>query len=245
MEVAFRRLEAQVPQPTEIPYRDSTALRYSEQTIGQAIIIKLARIISGLHAIDVLLLNGLVQEQAVIQRTLDEFGEDVFFLSLALTTGKTSKLHEEYLEAFWKEEFDEPNPLQSTQKRATPRRKRVRSYTSREGGLNDPYSADVVGETISKTYSGYVHAAAPQVMDMCLGDPPQFQLRGMRGTIRMQEHAQDGWNHFYRGLLACCTAAKGFGDGPLVEALYSSINKFEAASGTEYFQGQFRDYEKI
>jgi hypothetical protein len=38
--------------------------RYADQSIEQALIQKLARYISGVHAIDVLLLNGFVQEQA-------------------------------------------------------------------------------------------------------------------------------------------------------------------------------------
>src|SRR3712207_629090 len=90
MERAFRRLERQVPSPSEQPWKDGFVFRYKEKLVEQALIQKLARQISGLHAVDALLLRGLSQEQCVIQRTLDEIGEDIYFLALAVTTGELS-----------------------------------------------------------------------------------------------------------------------------------------------------------
>jgi hypothetical protein len=241
MERAFRRMEAQVPPPKQRSDGQSFVFRYADQSIEQALIQKLVRYISGLHAIDVLLLNGLVQEQAVIQRTLDEIGEDIHFLVLSLTNDKVTPLHDQYLAAFWEEEFDAGTPVESTQKRNYPPRQKIRAYCSRVGGLADPSTANEVGRTISKTYSGYVHASSPQVMDMCGGNPPRFHLQGMQGTPRIGEHARDAWNYFYRGLLAVTAVAKAFGDAALVELLYDFIRTFERASGTEYFEGDFRD----
>lgn len=241
MERAFRRLECQVPPPEKRPDRHSFVLRYTDQSIEQALIQKLARYISGLHAIDVLLLNGLIQEQAVIQRTLDEIGEDTQFLVLPLTNDVVNPLHEQYLAAFWEEEFDAVTPLKSKQKRNYPPRQKIRAYCSRIGGLADPSTANEVGRTISKTYSGYVHASSPQIMDMCGGSPPQFHVQGMNGTPRIGEHTRDAWNYFYRGLLAVTAVAKAFGDSELVKQLYDYIRKFEQATGTEYFEGTFRD----
>ena len=63
IERAFRRLERQVHPPVEQPRKDGFVLRYQERTIEQALIQKLARQVSGLHAIDALLLKGLAQEQ--------------------------------------------------------------------------------------------------------------------------------------------------------------------------------------
>jgi hypothetical protein len=90
MERAFRRLEKRVPPPAEQPWKDGFVLRYRERTIEQALIQKLARQVSGLHAVDALLLKGLAQEQGVIQRTLDEIGEDIHFLVLAVTSGEVT-----------------------------------------------------------------------------------------------------------------------------------------------------------
>jgi len=74
LEGAFRRLESQVPAPRQKPWQDGFVFRYAERTIHQAIVQKLARTISGLHAINTLLDRGLFQEQGMIQRALDELG---------------------------------------------------------------------------------------------------------------------------------------------------------------------------
>ena len=85
LEPAFRRLESQVPPPVKMPYKDGFRLRYIEKTPQQALLQKFARKISGLHAIDLLLLAGLAQEQGVIQRTMDEIDEDILFITLGLS----------------------------------------------------------------------------------------------------------------------------------------------------------------
>jgi hypothetical protein len=77
LEGAFRRLEEQVPPPVKESYKDGFILRYVEQTPQQAMLQKFARLISGLHSIRLLLVNGFLQEMGVIQRTLDDFEEDI------------------------------------------------------------------------------------------------------------------------------------------------------------------------
>lgn len=241
MERAFRRLERQVPPPVEQPWKDGFILRYRERSTEQALIQKLARQVSGLHAIDVLLLKGLAQEQAVIQRTLDEIGEDIHFLVLAVSDGKVSPLHERYLNDFWQEEFDHPDPIKATQRRGMVQRQKIRAYIARAGGSDDPSTADSVGRTVHKAYSGFVHAASPQVMDMVEGSPPRFQISGTSRRYRRAEHLEDAWNYFYRGLLSVTMVAKAFGDAPLVGDMYAYLREFETASGTEYMDGAFRD----
>lgn len=235
---AFRRLEQQVPPPQAVPWKDGFVFRYVEKTVHQAIIQKLARVISGLHAVDMLLLHGFVQEQGVLHRTLDELNEDITFLTAAITNDTVTDLHTRYLEAFYAEEFDNPDsPIDSPQKRNYPPRKKIRAYITRVlgKGVNSSKALDS-GETISKAYSGYVHAASPQIMDMCGSDPPRFYLSGMNGTPRIAEHVEDAWNYFYRGLLSVTVSAKAFGDGELVDHLYKYIGQFEAESGTNFLR---------
>lgn len=236
MRGAFRRLEGQVPPPKAVPWKDDFVFRHVEKTVQQALIQKLARVVSGLHAIDVLLINGFVQEQGVLNRTLDEIGEDISFLAAALTNDTVTDLHVQYLEAFFAEEFDNPDsPMDSTQKRNYPPRRKIRAYLTRVlgEGINTSRALDA-GETVSKAYSGYVHAASPQIMDMCGGDPPRFHLTGMQGTPRIAEHAEDAWNYFYRALLATTFVGKALGDAELVDQMYKFIAHFETKSGTSY-----------
>lgn len=235
MEHAFRRLELQTPPPQARPWKDGFVFRYAEQSIEQALIQKLARVISGLRAVDILLSHGYVQEQAVLHRTLDELNEDILFLTAAVTNDSVTALHTRYLDSFWAEEFDVPdNPVASTQKRDTPPRRKIRAYLTRVFGNGiDPSMHHDIGETISKVYSGFVHGASPHIMDMCCGEPPRFSLSGMQGTIRIQEHANDAWNYFFRSLLSAIAVAKAFGDKSLMDALYQYRAKFEAASGLD------------
>ena len=236
MDAAFRRLEAQVPPPQPVPWRNAFVLRYAEKTIEQALVQKLARVISGLRAVDILLYHGHVQEQGVLHRTLDELNEDIFFLAAARTNDTVTELHQRYLDSFWAEEFDVPeDPVASTQKRDTPQRKKIRAYITRilGEGLNPSRQADL-GETIGKTYSGFVHGASPHIMDMCGGYPPSFHLSGMRGTVRINEYADDAWNYFYRSFLSVIVVAKAFGDESLVQALVKEKLEFEAKSGKDY-----------
>ena len=89
---AFRRLEKQVPPPQLVPFGDDLVFRFVEKTIEQALLLKLARVVTGLKAVDALLYGGLLQEMAVICRVLDETGEDIVFLAAALTNDKKTEL---------------------------------------------------------------------------------------------------------------------------------------------------------
>jgi len=235
LETVFRRLECQVPQPQPQPFGNGFFFRYRERTVQQAVLQKLARQISGLHAIDVLLLNGLLQEQAVVQRMLDEVGEDIQFVALGMATNEWTQNHIRFMDDFWREEFDNSDVLQSTQKRGMVARDKIRAFISRAGGLADPSTADRVGRFIHKTYSGYVHAASPQIMDMYGGMPPRFHLAGLRGTHRMRIHAADAVNYFYRALLSAFMVTKVFGDELLADEVYKRIRTFENTHDDKIF----------
>ncbi len=221
------------------------AMRYEEKTIQQAILQKTARLVSGLHAIRVLMSAGLGQEQAVIQRIVDEIGEDILFLAQAAVSGEVTELHERYLAEFWTEEFDEPTALASSQRRGMIKRKNIRAALARNSGLPDPSWQDSVNETIYKSYSGFVHAASPHIMDMCGGDPPRFHLATLKGTPRIREHSEDALNYFFRGHLTMAAAAKAFGDVELADSLIRASISFENAFEPNTFMPTEEEYEAV
>src|SRR5262245_30863014 len=104
METSLMTLAARVHPPRAVPFGDGFVFRYVEREIHQAIVQKLARIVSGLHAARLLMQHGFVQEQAALQRMLDEFNEDVAFLASGVIVGEITVLHREYLAAFYEEE---------------------------------------------------------------------------------------------------------------------------------------------
>ncbi len=228
-------LAQRVPQPAQVPYKDGFVFRHVEKSLLQALVQKLARLVSSLHAARLLMDHGFVQEQAALQRTLDELQEDVTFLAFAIIFNCREQLHEDYLAAFYQEEFDADTALASTQKRPMLPRKKIQAWIARtEGAALDPSRGIELSRTISKAYSGYIHAASPHIMDLFGGDPPRFHMTGMRGTPRHDEHRADLWNYFYRGIIAFGFVAKAFGDSALFDKIYNFSREFAERSGKNY-----------
>lgn len=231
---AFKRLELQVPPPKQVPFRDGFVFRFVEKSLEQALLLKMARQVTGLRAVDLLLSAGLLQEMAATCRILDEIGEDIAFLAVPLTNDELTDLHERYLQGFWAEEFaDTSNLLARHQKPDTPRRNKIQAYVHRklnpEG--NSSQMSDV-SQAVSSTYSGYIHASADQVLDLYGGNPPHFHVEGMLGTPLMEDHTYDAWNYFYRGIVNGIIVARAFGDQSLSKTLGDYHDKFLDDSGT-------------
>lgn len=227
MEAAFRRLEQGIEPPRLVSWRGGAVFRYKTQSIEQALIQKLARVISALHAADVLLGAGFVQEQGVIHRILDEINEDITFLAVARTNDSETTLHKRYLKAFFEDQLAEDwNSKLHIKGPDMPSRKSIRAYVKKilGKGVKDSNAP----ETVARAYGGYVHAASQNIMDLYGGDPPQFHLRGMLGTPRIQEHSDDGWNYLYRSFSSFVIVARAFGDKQLSDVLTHELDQLEA-----------------
>jgi len=230
METTVHHWADLVPRPQQKPYKNSFVFRYVEKTVLQAVIQKLARLVSGLRAARLLMEEGFVQEQAALQRMLDEVMEDVSFLSFSVIADEITPVHEAFLDAFFLEEFQDCDAVTSSYRPTVPRQK-IRAYIDRITSGPKGSSAHLdASRTVSKTYSGYVHAASPQIMDMYGGNPQRFFMNGLRGTERHAEHRADLWNYFYRGVLSFAFAAKAFED----EALFDFYRDLEAQFVTSY-----------
>ena len=228
-------LEAKVPPPQKVPYKASFVYRYVEKTVQQAIVQKLARVVSTLNGAHLLMAHGFVQEQAALQRILQELHEDITFLAFSTIFNDFNSLHQEFLDAFNEEEFDADTAMESTQKRPMVSRKKIQAYIVRKEGAGlDPSTGLELARTITKAYSGYVHAAAPQIMDMYGGNPPRFHVEGMLGSERHGEYRHDLWNYFYRSILSFGMAAQAFRDQELFDQIHSFTVKFEEAAGKNY-----------
>ena len=235
MERTAHAFAQRVSPPVQIPYKDGFVFRHVERTLHQALVQKLARLVSSLHATRLLMDHGFVQEQAALQRTLDELQEDITFLAFAIIFNCKEQLHQDYLDAFFQEEFDADTALASTQKRPMVPRKKIQAWIARtEGSGLDPSRGIELSRTISKAYSGYIHAASPHIMDLYGGDPAKFHMRGMLGTPRHDEHRADLWNYFYRGIIAFGFVAKAFGDNKLFDTIHEFTREFERLSGKNY-----------
>jgi len=238
MALWFPELEKQVPAPAKVPLLDHFVFRYQEKTIEQALIQKLARVVTGLHSARILLNSGFLQEQIAIHRILDDFQQDITFLFHARFENKITELHQRYLDAFYEEEFDVPeNPVASAQKRPSIPRKNIHAYIARkdaEIGVSNPSRRKELMRTLSKAYSGFVHGASPQIMNMYGGFPPRFHVSGMLGTPHEHEHREDLWNYFYRGLFSFNEVALVLNVRNLAENIHSYTVAFAKKAGKDY-----------
>lgn len=177
-------------------------MRYRTPTIQAAIIQKLARIISGLHASSILLSHGIFQELGALFRTLDEFREDALFLGQAAISGETTPSHEEYLSAFYQEEFANPDdPSGSPQKCNQVSRKRIHAAIGQisENPVN-PSDSQSLNRTLHQAISGYVHGASHHIMETYTGNPPRLHLTGMLRTPLEPLVQSEALQYFHRGL---------------------------------------------
>lgn len=232
MERTVNALAARVPAPVIVERHGNPYARYQEQTIYQAIILKLTRLVSNLSAAQLLLNHGYVQEQAALQRMLDEGDEDIMFLTMAVISNDITELHARFLAAFWEEEFDQPTAMKSTQKRPFIPRKNITSWIARHplSGIDESTGVTITS-TVYKTYSGYIHGAAPHIMDMYGGSPARFHMRGMLGTTRQKDHADDLLNYYHRVIVSFAFAAKAFGDEEMFFAIRQFSNHFGEQTG--------------
>lgn len=242
MERSVHHLCSLVPAPREVPYRESFVFRYVEQSLLQALVQKLARLTSSLHAARLLMEAGFVQEQAALQRILDELHEDITFLAFAIINNDLTPLHQAYLDSFYQEEFSPLSSQTASGDRPMIPRKKIRAYIDRafHGQKGSSQNLDAV-RTISKTYSGYVHAASPQIMDMFGGSPGRFHVRGMLGTPRHLEHRADLWNYFHRAIIVFGFAAKAFGEHDLFVSIKSFLDRFVTLTGSEGVSKEWDD----
>lgn len=232
MDNALVALSTVVPAPQAVPFKDGIVFRHVEQLPEQAVVQKLIRLPSGLRAIQLLLDSGYFQEQAALERIVDEIGEDVFFLSIPMIFGGEEQIHKDYRQAFFAEEYDVITGAPVEQSRPMLSRKKIRAYIARSPvGTGDPSGHVAVGKTLSKTYSGFVHAASPHIMDMYGGNPARFHTAGMLGTPREAEHQRDVINYYYRSTTAFVVAARALGHKPVYDRLFALFQQYEVALG--------------
>jgi len=200
LQSAVDKLADQVPKPQPVKFPHGLAYRYVEKTVEQAVIIKLARYVSGLSAGTVLQQHGFFQELCVLQRVLDEINEDVIFLTLPLVGKESSEHHHQYLDSFWEEEPSYSTFAARQQNRHSLPRKHIRAYLSKANDEEAPdHSVISVSNYLSRLYSGFVHAAAPQSLELYDEKSGHFQMLGFPISPFATDHVEDFQNQFFRG----------------------------------------------
>jgi hypothetical protein len=232
VERAFHILENLIEKPKLINVGSRRLFRYRKPSIESAIILKAARVISGLNASLILIKHGYAQEAYCIFRTIDEFNEDITFLLIPFVTGRISEDHERYLEYMFQEEkVRKRDSYVIEKKRPTIPRKKIHSAISNFfANLAEKNQTYNVQKTIHATFSGYIHGAANHILDMYGGNPQRYHLNGTLGTPRVEESIECANNYFYRSLLSIKMIAWAFGQEKIQKELSSFKDYYEKTS---------------
>jgi hypothetical protein len=230
LEVGFEQIAASVPPPARITIRGRHAYRYKERTSEQAVVLKLARLISCVRAGMILLENGMDQELGILQRAMDETDEDIHFLCGPKLGGELTARHAEFLEYFFREEFREDGSHDLD--RPSISRQKIMAYNARTiPGSDDPSRALSAARRLHKAFSGYAHGAAPHLIEFYGGNPPRFRLAGILGTSLHDGHVGSFANYPYRALMTAGMVASSFGIKPADGALFVASVRYGRASG--------------
>ena len=229
MEGCFKHLEKVIQSPVFIDDEKGRRFEYSDEDLEAAVIQKAARMISGLNASLILLSKGYFQELGAIFRMVDEFNEDINFLCLPLLGKERTKLHDDYLQFFYQDEFDVPgDPLKSNQKRPMiPRKKIMAAISNLDENPVNPSDSQNIFRTLSQAYSGYVHGASGHIMEMYSSPPGEYHLRGMNSEERFYVFVDNMLDYTYRSLLSIMFIAMAFKQDKMVGDLFAYRAHFE------------------
>ena len=209
------------------------AIRFADPSATDAILLKFARVVSLNRAMLLLMDNGFVQEQCIVQRSLEETNEDILFYAISETEAVRSDRFRKHLEEFWKEDYKNPNDPVGTRVRRGFTRKGIGPFLNRIFGQPNPSLADDVHHAIFSMYSGFTHGAAPQIFELYDFEKNTFHTNGLLGTNRHIDYVIDGANSVYRSIQSACCLSKAFGSNKLLATALEIERSFVQGVGVE------------
>ena len=151
--------------------------RYENPRLEHIVIQRLYRIISGLKACYGLLRQGQIQEIGVILRTITEFQYDIMFLLENYGTNALTQHQKKFIEEITKEGYIDINiPFLGAVDREMVSRKKVLASVARSlNEAGNESDAQRLVEIDTDIFSGYVHGAYPNVMDIYGQNPSDIR----------------------------------------------------------------------
>lgn len=170
--------------------------RYGKPNVAHFCLLKAARVVSALNAALELARCGYTQEISVLIRTLVECTTHIEFVLDALyQAGQLDPAAEKYVQDYFADfARNSANDFKRAQVRQNTVNKRLGQTLDRFVQQSDDDFKDIPREQLYSdmylTFSNYVHAKYPEVMDMYGGTPAHFHLRGMKGTPKDAENLE-------------------------------------------------------
>lgn len=237
LSILISQIGSHFPTPKFVPVSGQPQFRYSENTVYHVAFLKAVRMVSGLNASLALLSDGYYQEIMVVLRTVDDFFSDILFILENSEQNSLSETQKKFMEDFFQEEFVNPNnPLENEKRRSTvPKRKIWASVARQIGPYANPSDAQKILQVTNDAFSGYVHGAYPQIMELFGGEPPRFHMNGVLVRPRIEACFKQISFYLHRTILAT---------GILTKSLGLSDLSNRASEIRDYFESE-TDYEII
>jgi len=239
MKKKFNLLHSTIEKPEYIDLGGRKVFRYKNKSANIAMIQYMARVISGLYSAKLLIENTFIQECNTLYRTIDEFNQNILFLSFSLIDNETIKLQQTFLDNFFQEEFDNPeNAFLSTQKRGMVPRNKIRAYISQrsENSVN-PSDTQKNSETIDKFYSGFIHGTSVSIIDMYSDNPSQYHLNGVSNEAPSVNLAKQYFeDRLYESILSLLFIALSFKENDIFEDIQSLRFRFEKQTSRDIYE---------
>lgn len=213
IELAVHSLSNVVGKPRLLGEEGRKWWQYSEQSIDAVVLCKAVRVSSGLNAAKTLLDAGFVAEVGVLLRTVDDFVDEITFLTEAVESGAPSAAHQRFIDAFFAERIMSPEEwLEEERKEGYLAKKKIRASQARQLSKDDPDRARKVTSVIDRTLDAFVHGHYPTAMELYDGRILRFSLRGMPGTPNLTVMRHHLGHYLYRALavLGVYAAIRGF-----------------------------------
>lgn len=204
--VIVDRLGSSFSPPVTVRMGDGFVDRHPPRarTNGLACYLKAVKMCSTLNGALLLLEGGHVQEAYALGRISQDLVEDIHFLVRPLVdNAKLSERQERALNEFFQEEFaDSKDPIGTSQVRDRVSRDKIRAAIHSGPGMDDPSTAQRIGQALYRVFSGYVHGAYVHIMELHGEDRPgQYLMRGTPGN-RLTEAIDYLPNFVYQAILA-------------------------------------------
>jgi hypothetical protein len=239
LEENFNLLHSKIEEPEYSELGNGKVFRYKNKSANIAIIQYMARVISGLYSTKLLIKHTFIQECNTLFRTIDEFNQNILFLSFSLIDNEITILQQTFLDNFFQEEFDNPeNAFLSTQKRVMVSRDKIRAYISQrnENPVN-PSDTQQNDATIVKLYSGFIHGTSVSIIDMYSANPSQYHLNGLSNEAPSIDLAKrDFEDRLYESILSLSFISFAFEENDIFENIQSLRVEFENQTDRDIYE---------
>lgn len=158
--------------------------RYEEPNPVTFLVLKMARVVTAFYATLSLTKDGLFQDAGAICRIIIECSHDVDFVMEGLTKDPFPVDKQEVVDNFFNNEIQTPEEMLSTMKKPpTIPRKKIYPSVGRLLSPDNPDRPQRIAKVLEETFSGYVHASYPHIMEMYEGTGKEFHMNGVQMRI--------------------------------------------------------------